>query len=93
MYLSSIVKHTFLFYKTHKYSWILTLKEKKGTTKEAGSGVLPSKMLLVKIIENKKNYAYFRLSKGLLCPTGLEKNYVRAPQGLEIGKNSHSTYF
>ncbi len=38
-----------------------------------GSGFLPGKMLLLRIIENDKILGKVRLSKGKLCPAGLEK--------------------
>ncbi len=48
-------------------------------------------MLLVRIIENNKIYAYIlgkdRLRKYQLCPAGLDTSQV-----LEIGKNSPPTY-
>ena len=40
-----------------------------------GSGALPGKMLLVRIIENNKMLilGQVRLGKGYLCPAGLER--------------------
>ncbi len=44
--------------------------------RKTGSGALPGKLLLVRIIENHNLDAYLgqiRLSKGQLCPAGLGK--------------------
>ncbi len=50
-----------------------------------GSGVLPGKTLLVRIIENSEKFmlilSQVRLSKGYLCPPGLE-----TASGARIGK-------
>ncbi len=39
----------------------------------SGSGALHGKMMLIRIIENNKIDAYFRLIKGYLCPLQLGK--------------------
>ena len=54
-------------------------------------------MLLVKIIENNKNDAILgqvRLSKGQLCPAGLEKELGKGPTGARNrGKKLHPNNF